>query len=48
LQDKKILSKKKGVLPQEDKFGTFYENGYISKTLKTVHLGQVGKYEWVG
>ena len=48
MQDKHNFNSKRGVLPLEDKFGTFFENGFISKTLKTVHLGQLGQFEWVG
>lgn len=32
----------------EDKFGTLQQNGYVSKTLRTVHIGQKGRLEWIG
>lgn len=46
--DRQRLGQKRGMLPLEDKFGTIHENGYVSKTLKTVQLGQVSQGEWLG
>ena len=38
----------RGIMPLEDKFGTLQKNGYISKTLKSVNIGQKGRLEWIG
>ena len=32
----------------EDKYGTIQENGYISKTLKSINIGQKSTLEWIG
>ena len=31
-----------------DQFGTIQMNGYVSKTLKQVQLGQKSSFEWIG
>lgn len=46
--DRIDLQKKRGMIPLEDKYGTIQDNGYVSSTLKTVKLGQLTNYGWIG
>lgn len=48
LKDKYMLRYERGAVPPEDQFGTIHQNGYISNTLKSIHVGQKSDLEWIG
>ena len=39
---------RRGSVPLEDQFGTLNNNGYVSKTLKSVTIGSKSRLEWIG
>lgn len=48
LKDKYMLRYERGAVPPEDQFGTIQHNGYVSNTLKSIHVGQKSRLEWIG
>ena len=42
------LVKQKGIVPSEDRYGTIYNNGLVSKTLHSVSIGLKQENEWIG
>lgn len=42
------LVNQKGIVPNEDRYGSIQKNGFVSKTMNIVAIGLKQENEWIG